>query len=43
MAGIPVNTFQTTNESQNALVYTPSNSSTALFTTELTSYYDETR
>mgnify|MGYP001580749331 FL=1 len=40
--GIPTTTFQTTGEKQDALVYTPANSSTAFFTTDMTEMYNGT-
>lgn len=42
VAGVPTTAFDTTGEKQDALVYTPANSSTALFTTDLTSFYNDT-
>ncbi|GAA5829964.1 hypothetical protein JCM11251_007950 [Rhodosporidiobolus azoricus] len=40
--GVPVTNFGTTNDTQDALVYTAPNASTAFFTAELTSFYNDT-
>ncbi|ORY74549.1 chondroitin AC/alginate lyase [Leucosporidium creatinivorum] len=42
VAGLPTTAFDSTGEKQDALVYTPANSSTALFTTTLTTFYNDT-
>lgn len=42
VAGTPQTTFQSTGEAQDALNYTPTNSSTAFFTADLSEMYNST-
>ncbi|BGP24134.1 heparinase II/III family protein [Rhodotorula toruloides] len=42
VAGVPQTTFQSTGEAQDALDYTPANSSTAFFTADLSEMYNST-